>query len=75
MIALRDLIHDDDADLSAWLQTRRPANGLALLRDVLDGAAPAPAPIELEPEVVVAQEPDDPSFSNLAIWAASTSSR
>ncbi|CAA0138347.1 Uncharacterised protein [Mycolicibacterium vanbaalenii] len=52
MTALRDLINDDDAELPGWLQARRPAHGLALLREALgdDGAAPASAPAEPEPE-------------------------
>lgn len=67
MIALRDLINDDDVDLPGWLQARRPAHGLALLRDVLGddrGGVTVAAPVEPEPEpeppVEVAVEvPDD----------------
>ncbi|MGB2919449.1 MAG: DUF87 domain-containing protein [Mycobacterium sp.] len=52
MVALRDLINDDDPALPAWLQARRPAHGLALLRDTFgdDGGASGSAALEPEPE-------------------------
>ena len=44
--ALRDLIDDDDAELPAWLVARKPAHGLAFLREALgEGAGPQPAEI------------------------------
>lgn len=47
MIALRDLIEEDPADLPAWLAARKPAHGIALLREALGDKAgdfPPPAP-------------------------------
>lgn len=46
MIALRDLIDDNDPDLSRWLIDRQPAHGIDVLRKALgDEAGPIPAPI------------------------------
>jgi hypothetical protein len=44
MTALRDLIGEDDAQLTGWLRARRPAHGISLLRDAFgdDGYAPPP---------------------------------
>ncbi|MCV7281725.1 DUF87 domain-containing protein [Mycolicibacterium flavescens] len=62
MIALRDLIAEDDPDLPGWLRARRPAHGLALLQQVLgdDGRVAPPPPAEPEPvaPVVIDDTPD-----------------
>lgn len=51
MTALRDLIHDDDPDLSSWLRARRPAHGLAVLAEALgDGAETATDVEVIEPD-------------------------
>ena len=53
--ALRDLITDNHADLPSWLVARKPAHGLAFLRDALgEGAGPLPPKV---PEPSVAQPP------------------
>lgn len=41
MIALRDLLNDDDHELAGWLRAHRPAHGLTVLRQALDGEAAA----------------------------------
>jgi hypothetical protein len=48
MTALRDLISEDDAQLTGWLRARRPAHGMRLLQDAFgaDGYAPPPPPGE-----------------------------
>ncbi|WP_101950086.1 helicase HerA domain-containing protein [Mycobacterium sp. 3519A] len=61
MVALRDLIADDPADLASWLRVRRPAHGLVMLQDALgfepdDGVVPPkdeeePVVVEVEYEV------------------------
>jgi Helicase HerA, central domain len=57
MIALRDLIHEDHADLLDWLAARRPAHGLTFLREALGReAGEPPAPI-LVPEPIPVPEP------------------
>lgn len=57
MTALRDLIDDDDADLLAWLRARRPAHGIALLREALGGeAGQAPQPVP-EPRSETERDP------------------
>jgi hypothetical protein len=46
MIALRDLIDDNDPDLTRWLLDRQPAHGIGLLRKALgDQAGPMPPPV------------------------------
>ncbi|MDT5176996.1 MAG: hypothetical protein QOJ95_1194 [Mycobacterium sp.] len=56
--ALRDLIIDNDPELPGWLQARKPAHGLAFLRDALgEGAGPMPTEVP-EPEPVVEPEPE-----------------
>lgn len=35
MVALRDLIADDPADLASWLRIRRPGHGLVILQEAL----------------------------------------
>jgi hypothetical protein len=39
MIALRDLIDEDHADLTAWLASRKPAHGIMVLRTALGDQA------------------------------------
>lgn len=62
--ALRDLIVDNHPDLPGWLQARKPAHGLAFLRDALgEDAGPVAAempdqPTEPEPE----PEVEDPEI-------------
>jgi Helicase HerA, central domain len=56
--ALRDLIDDDHPDLVGWLVSRKPAHGLAFLREALgEGAGPLP-PEMPEPEPVPEPEPE-----------------
>ena len=56
--ALRDLIDDDDVELPAWLVARKPAHGLAFLREALgEGAGPQPAEIPA-PTTVPKSEPE-----------------
>ncbi|HYO01297.1 MAG TPA: DUF87 domain-containing protein [Mycobacterium sp.] len=56
LTALRDLIEDNDPDLPGWLVARKPAHGLAFLRDALgEGAGPVPPEM---PDVPTASEPD-----------------
>lgn len=43
MIALRDLVGEDAPHLQTWLTARRPAHGIALLRDALGDVAGAEA--------------------------------
>ncbi len=51
MTALRDLIHEDDAGLGAWLRARRPAHGITLLREALGVSEdPVTGPIAVAPE-------------------------
>lgn len=66
MIALRDLIDDNDADLTPWLVDRKPAHGIDLLRMALgDQAGERPKPIEpIEQPLVgppVVSQPDSPT--------------
>lgn len=50
LTALRDLIADNHPDLPTWLRVRRPAHGIAVLREALgDLAGNAPEPVE-QPE-------------------------
>ncbi|AFM15652.1 putative ATPase [Mycolicibacterium chubuense NBB4] len=60
MIALRDLLADNDPELPAWLRARRPAHGLTLLRGALgaDGATVQPVAPEPEPEPAADPEPE-----------------
>ena len=61
--ALRDLIADNRPDLPAWLQARKPAHGLAFLRDALGDVAGPPPPQPPDPPAdngEAAGEPDDP---------------
>ena len=55
--ALRDLIEDNDPGLRDWLQARKPAHGLAFLRDALgEGAGPMPTEI-LDPPTLSELDP------------------
>jgi hypothetical protein len=72
--ALRDLIADNDPDLPDWLVARKPAHGLAFLRDALgEGAGPMPdmpPPVyepEATPEPEVGEQADPPQDSPTAI--------
>jgi hypothetical protein len=57
MIALRDLILEDHPDLTHWLVARKPAHGIAVLREALgDEAGEQPPPIP-EPEAEPVPEP------------------
>ena len=65
MTALRDLIDDDDPELTAWLRARRPAHGLSLLAETLAADDDAPESVvvtEDEPEPV-SETVDDHTFS------------
>lgn len=56
MAALRDLIQDNPAHLPAWLASRRPAHGVALLREALgDEAGEAPPPVPLPTELAATE--------------------
>jgi hypothetical protein len=56
--ALRDLIDDNHPDLIGWLVSRKPAHGLAFLREALgEGAGPLP-PAMPEPEPLFAPAPE-----------------
>ncbi|MCW2685113.1 MAG: family ATPase [Mycobacterium sp.] len=57
MSALRDLIDDDHGELVEWLKARRPAHGIALLREALGGEAGQPPP-RPEPEPERGPEPE-----------------
>jgi len=51
MIALRDLINDNDESLTRWLAARKPAHGISLLREALgDDGEPLPVPQPEEPD-------------------------
>lgn len=46
LTALRDLVDDDDTDLTAWLRARRPAHGITVFREALpEFEGPATKPI------------------------------
>jgi uncharacterized protein DUF87 len=71
--ALRDLIDDDDADLVDWLRARKPAHGLAFLRDALgDEAGPASAEIP-EPSTDSEPDPEPEPRREAAPWAKRSS--
>jgi hypothetical protein len=58
LTALRDLIDDNHPDLPSWLLARKPAHGLAFLRDALgEGAGPLPPEA---PEPPIPQLPAEP---------------
>lgn len=67
--ALRDMLEDDDAGLTAWLRTRRPAHSVALLRTALGdlaGDEPPPVPV---PSVPVQSEPAAAAYPTVAASA------
>jgi hypothetical protein len=64
MTALHDLIAEDDADLPSWLQARRPAHGLAILREALGEDERAPMPVE---SVAPQPQPEPEPLSDSAI--------
>lgn len=67
LTALRDMIDDNHPDLPGWLQRRRPAHGLALLREVLgelSGGTATPAPEPVQPATVA--EPAAPAYADVA---------
>jgi Helicase HerA, central domain len=57
MIALRDLVREDAAHLQGWLTARKPAHGIALLRDALGEIAGAEAAVVAEPGNEIADQP------------------
>jgi Helicase HerA, central domain len=59
MIALRDLIDDNDESLNRWLAARKPAHSIGLLRQALGehGEAPPPVPQPEEPSAGTAGDP------------------
>jgi len=57
LTALRDLLHDNDPELAGWLQARRPAHGIALLRAALSDLPSESAPAEPHSEETSGQEP------------------
>lgn len=57
MIALRDLIHEDHADLKDWLAVRKPAHGIAMLHEALGDEAGEQSPPIPEPEPVPPPQP------------------
>jgi hypothetical protein len=61
MIALRDLVREDAHHLQAWLTARKPAHGIALLREALgdtagEGAAEVVAPADHPVEPAAAMD-------------------
>ena len=60
--ALRDLIDDNDAEIPDWLRARKPAHGLAFLREALgDDAGPDSAEIPEPPTVSVPDPEPEPT--------------
>lgn len=76
MIALRDLIDDDPADLPGWLAARKPAHGIALIRAALGDKAgelpppvPEPASGAQAPDVTPPDQPSDSPAEPLSPFA------
>ncbi|OFJ53637.1 helicase HerA domain-containing protein [Mycolicibacterium grossiae] len=68
MIALRDMLDDNDSGLQAWLRSRRPAHTIGLLREVLaDVAGDEPPPV---PVPAVAEAVDEPATAFPSVTAA-----
>jgi len=82
LTALRDLFDDNHPDLVDWLRVRRPAHGIALLREALsdlvtespvhvpDVDKPCerePAPVPVVDRPPVPSEPDDPTAIPLGV--------
>jgi Helicase HerA, central domain len=58
LTALRDLFHDNHPDLADWLQVRRPAHGIALLREALSDLVPeSPHPTSRQTDERIEPEP------------------
>jgi len=61
LTALRDLIDDNHPELPDWLVARKPAHGLAFLRDALgEGAGPLPPERPESPSPEPSPEPAEP---------------
>jgi hypothetical protein len=68
LTALRDVIDDNHPDLPGWLQRRRPAHGVALLREVLGELGGDAAPRVPEPAAAPTPEavPAAPAYADVA---------
>ena len=73
MAALRDLIGEDPAELTSWLRARRPAHGLAILREALGDNGFTPpgvnghAPIAIEENVLPTPSEPEPTSDDTII--------
>lgn len=66
LTALRDLIDENHPELPEWLRRRRPAHGVALLREALGataGDSPPPVPEPAPPVVAASPEPSTPAYA------------
>lgn len=67
MTALRDLIDEDPPGLANWLRLRKPAHGLAVLREALGSNGNGPAIVIPPPTVETITDPDESEPAATAI--------